>query len=422
MKLLQWSVVLASIGLLGEPAAGQQDASSTRPASAAREASQAMEQWVKQLASPIFHERETATQKLLQLGAEALPHLKSAASKDVETQHRLRLLITRIETERFESLSESFLLDRDAENSYGLPGWRVFADLAGASRTSKLLFLDMIQQQPKLAELVEDAAKHSSARDRLLQATIERSLQLSEDRLRFRRPEIGDVVAILISASMFEGQLPIEINELLDTSARIVPVSTYMGRRGYGAVLRRMYRPWIPKTHQAIAFSALDLSLHYGLETGAEVSRRHLSDNFDVPTREYAIHCLARFGDRSDIPRLLPLLEDKAVCDEFVHTEVPQYTNRNIDESNEGPPGAQPDSQGMRDNEKRWVVRICDLAFATILNLNGEDPEQAFASYRRNDQFGFDSRSVAVSALESEARDALIQEWLQEFESKMAGS
>ncbi len=387
---------------------------------------QQLGQWIEQLSSAEFTQRELATQQLLRAGRLALGQLKQATTRDAETRYRIDQLVSRLETEIFEDLSQSFLLDRDAEKSYGLSGWSHFRALAGSSRTSKLLFLEMIRRQPQLASLMEEvsqAADPSAARERLMRTAAAQARRLSEDRLRFQRTEIGDVVAILTSAALADQRAPIEINELLETSARIVPVTTFMNRRGYGNVLRRMYDAWLPKTHDSIAFSVLELSLQYRLASGADIARRHLSNNFDVSTREYAIHCLTCFGDRSDVPRLVELLDDETVCDEFLHGELPRFLRpHSIEESDESPPGVtekEPQQASEVDLEDAiWQVRISDLALASILMLEDVDPGEVFPAFRKIEQFGFDSRSVAVRRSELSARRDVMRQWKSDYQQR----
>ena len=219
------------------------------------------------------------------------------------------MITAEIEQSRFQALSKSFLKDTDGSNSYGLPGWQAYSQLVGVSRTSKLLFLSMIQQQPKLCGLIERVANgQTTAMAEMQHLTTTESERLKNNRINRRQPpEIGDIIAILLATSQTEGQAPVEVNEWLTMSAQVIPVSTYIQRRGYGDVIRRLYAAWIPKTHQAMAFSAMDLAMRYELETGAEVARRNIASHLNPGIREVSIQVLARFGNLQDIPSLLEM-------------------------------------------------------------------------------------------------------------------
>lgn len=383
-----------------------------------------VEALVSQLASPVFAEREQATESLLQIGGAALPHLRSEAHVDFELRFRAQQIAKRIEDNLFDALSRSFLVDRNPANSYGLPGWEAFSQLAGSSRTSKLLFLDMVKQQPELAALMgklsgdPQSPRPTTRRDlELLSNRVgAEAHRLAQARLRQRVPEIGDVVAVLFAASFIDEQTPIEVNDLLDMSVHTIPVSTYLRKRGYGQILRAMYSEWLPKSHAGMASRAMNIAMQEGLESGAEVSRKYLDKNFDVLTREQAIQCITRFGDKSDVPLLIHLFDDTALCDKFNKIDVPAYLRQGIDISNEAPPGVPP-KPSFKDEveDETWIVRINDLALAGAMVLSGDDPAVIFPDFSKDERFGFDNRSVAV--LDSEdalaERRHLLEVWKQ---------
>ncbi len=256
---------------------------------------------------------------MLEIGQPALIQLSALDDQELEIRLRAKLVADKIESRQFEVLWRSFLLDPAPEHAYGFPAWKPFSELVGHSRTSKLLFLEMIQSHPTLVELVDNLSKMDSPSaaeyGRLERQSAFISAEIANNRLtRMEFPGIGDITAILFAASFMPGQAPIEVNELLKGHAFQLPVRAYVRRRGYSDALRRLYAAWIPKTHAQMGSEAIGISLQYGLETGALIARKNLAPNLDVRTREQAIHCLARFGDKSDIARLAVMLDDDRLC------------------------------------------------------------------------------------------------------------
>lgn len=374
---------------------------------------------IEQLGSRSFSEREQATEELLSLGMAALPRLRDVESQDAELLDRARMVTARIEQTRFAQLSKSFLRDPDASRSYGLPSWQAYRELAGSSRASKLLFLDMIQQQPELCSLIERASGDPlpKALSALRELTTYQSVELTRNRLdRLQTPEIGDIAAILLATAKSDGQAPVEVSEWLTMSAQVVPVTTYMQRRGYAEAIRNLYAAWIPKTHEAMAYSALDLSMRYELETGTVVARRNLSPHLDFRLRELSILVLARFGTQEDVASLVPFFEDETLCQEYPKPRRLPTSNARILEADEAPPGADPAAL----TEQQLVrYRICDLALAAALLLTGDDLQQAFPYFVPGEGRELDVRGVVVDSNEEQL--ALRRATLEAYKQQLGG-
>ena len=386
------------------------------------------------LDSDRFSQRETATAQLLEIGLPALKYLQGDSQAGYERRLRLRMIRDQIERSQFEETSRAFLLDLAPETDYGLDGWEAYSSTAGDSRPGKMLFLEMLRCQPALAAKIEALTQAKKNNPDQI-ATLQRDLtamasgvasEIVEQRRRLREPNIGDVVAVLTATTLIEGRTPVEVNELLDASVHTVPVSSYMRKRGYQQPLRGLYASWIPKTHEAMAFRALYIAMSDDLETGAELARRYLSENYNPNTREMAIACLARFGDQTDVPRLLPLLDDRTVCDEFMKNDLSFFRDRGIDISNDAPPGFQPEDQDEPEQAvKTWMIyRISDLALAAAMLLDAEEPSLVFEQYEPHPIYGFSARSVAIAkdALLVETRDRQIDAWKKAYMAKLNGS
>lgn len=366
---------------------------------------------IEQLGSPQFTEREQASAALLAMGEAALPSLQAVSDKQPrEVVERARLLLTTIEREKFDRLSHSFLLDSDDSNSYGLPAWDVYRELVGGSRTSKLLFLEMIRKQPSLATLIERAHDGGvAAQQRLIASASQLALHVREDVFALIDPRIGDALVLLLAAAVLDTQTPVEVSDVIVINERR-SFGGSIHKQGHGSCLRKLLAAWIPKTHGGMAPTAMDIALRHDLSQGATLARNHLTPNFDTETRKWAFYCLARFGDETDVPRLLPFLDEETVVDEFVMQPEDRLRGSEIHESNTPPPGIRQDA----DFNGNTAVRVNDLALVTIQLLSNQDPRSVFPSFEANKQLGFFIHSLAAPPSRHPQRQEAIQRWKQQ--------
>ncbi len=372
---------------------------------------------VSQLDATDFKSREQATAELLSQGELALPYLRAVpATASYEARHRARLIQQQIEEDKFRALAHSFLLDLDGDKSYGLPGWGCYRQLVGSTRTCKLLFLDMIRQQPEVAQLIELASGENAspaAVSSLTQLASMAATRMREEVYMLHEPKIGDSVAMLMVAATLPSQTPVEISDIISISER----RSFEGnihKEGYRNCLRKLLGAWLPKTHVAMAPAAMDCALSYDLAEGAQIARRCLTANFDGDTRKLAFYCLARFGDETDVKRIAPLLEDRTIVDQFASGAL----IGEVHESNAAPPLA-PEEPSAGSN---LVVRINDLALATSILLLGENPQQVFPRYEEHDKLGFFIHSLAAPVEADKAQQQRIDQWKQQHRSPSSGS
>jgi hypothetical protein len=361
---------------------------------------------IADLGDAAFAKRERASTELLAIGEDALAQLRALPdSSSFEMRYRAELVRARIEKEKFTRLSNSFLLDLDPNHSYGLPAWSAYRDVVGASRTSKLLFLEMLREQPEVAQLIENASHAQApqaAQTVLATVASHQAAQVRESLYLILDPKIGDVVGMLLAAATLDMQTPVEISDVIVSNERR-SFGSNIQKQGYGTCLRKLMAAWIPKTHDSLAPTVMDIALRYDLAEGVDIARKHLTANFDNDTRKIAFYCLARFGNETDVASLLPLLDDEAVVDEFDRN----LGGAGIDVSNAAPPGIQGDA-AARENV---VVRVNDLALVTIMILSNEDPLLVFPRFEPHPQFGFFVHALACPSELAEDRKQRIEQW-----------
>lgn len=389
-------------------------------------------QLLEQLGADRFQAREQAMAELLAQGEQVLPLLRSvSASAPYEVRHRAGLIAQQIENDKFLALSSSFLLDLDGEKSYGLPSWDRYRQLVGSTRTSKLLFLDMIRQQPEVARLIElvgppgetasDATAESSpAALRALEmiASME-AARLREELFSYRETKLGDSVAMLMVAATLPTQTPVEISDIISISER----RSFEGsihKDGYKNCLRKLLAAWLPKTHVAMAPAAMTCALEHDLAEGASIARGCLTANYDTDTRTLAFYCLTRFGDETDVPLLGAWLDDRTIVDEFARSAIEARRAgsdpNGVNESDSAPPGALPGAVPEPAHSGTFVVRISDLALVTSMLLLDEDPRSVFPRFETHIKSGFYIHSLASPIEASAEHQESIQQWQQQHQ------
>ena len=383
---------------------------------------------ILELDAPKFETRELASRSLRELGTKIIPLLAESQKSDslsAESAKRVDLILNELKTTVFKRLSKSFLVDRNPENDYDLPAWHAFREIAGSSRTSKVLFLDVIKKQPDLAMLIdkyfksmldEESGKTGPSPSvhvaELLSYTANKAQELRPKMIYLDRGRgIGEQVGLLFAAAVVDAEetLPVEVNLAIHSFSR-VSFNSYLNKEGYRDCLRKLLSAWLPKTHEGMATDAMFLALSHDLEVVLPIAQKHLSQNFDVTTREYAFHCVAKFGDLNDLATLLPLIEEQTFVEEF------NSRTGGIVEHNVAPPGAAPNDNEMAEEERlqQFVVRIRDLALASCMLLMDEDPRAVFPEYAESDFQGFFTRQLAVQVANIEERDKQIDAWLDD--------
>ncbi|MEC8558340.1 MAG: hypothetical protein VXZ82_25325 [Planctomycetota bacterium] len=362
---------------------------------------------IEQLHSPVFKEREAATEALLALGTRSVAALRVLESENLEATTRADAILKKIEETIFKDAAQQFLRKGAEPDPDIMPSWRHYSSIVGRSRSAKLLFLDMLRVQREFAKLIELHTESPTKENTVQVRTATEKLAAELTFLRTRKailPELGDIVAVLMGASLLEGQAPVPVNEFLVISSYTIPVTKHIDSRGYGQALKSLFAIWIPKIHESRAADAMRIALRYKYATVAELARRYVTENYDARTRERAIQCLAEFGnEKTDLPLLIKLLDDGQICDQFALNQFLSLPN-DIRVTDENPPqapfGKQDDAP---DPNARFEYRIQDIALAACMMLVEEDLEQVFQKPLVPPAYVFGRFQLAIQAT-AEAR------------------
>jgi hypothetical protein len=406
--------VLPQAGGFAQDRVSEVQASAGQAAASDRAVEERIAQLIEQLSSPDFLLREQASFELLSMGEPAIRPLKQAmASLPFEARERCRLIESRLATQLFAQRSRLFLLDRDPGNSYGFPGWKEFCSVVGTTRTSKLLFLEMLRTDRELVQLVVQARSVQSLRDdasqeELATRLIEKAESLNARLYTHSAPALGEYVSLLYAAAVMDRPPPIEVNRMLFSACQL-SFGGYLRRAGYEECLKRLIAAWIPRTHDAMASEAIRLAHALDLGVAAPIARTRLSGNFDVLTRSTAFQYLAFYGDVSDLPALLEHIDDAMIIEQY--TEL----GSDIAVSRVAPPGIPFVPQGAEEERKptMYTVRIHDVAALAAMLVVGEDPSVLFPRYGGRIEGKLILHELAVPEEDASKRVAAIKAWVR---------
>ena len=377
-------------------------------------AQQSVDRLVAQLGDASFLVRERAATELLSQGdvnVEALKSLQAGLPR--ESRERVALIVRELEQRSLAVVTQRFMLDDDQQNSHGLPGWQAYFQVVGGSRSAKILFLEMVQQQNPLARQIErvDSLKRQRQESEEAQRQLARLAGLQANSLmqRFQRHgtiQVGDCIGLMLAVSVLDLPVPMEVSEVIRSTSQL-GFAGYLNRQGFRPCLLQLLSQWVPKSPEAMAPEVMGIAYYLDLPSVLPIARSHLSRSFDAFTREQAILCLSKFGQAEDVDRLLQLADDPTVIHKFLELIG---DDGQITESFGAPPGTK-QLDAVIASPAQMMVRVNDLAVAVAMLLSKEDPKQLFPNFVA-EKFSSGWRSaVAVSEDQLDSRNQAIRTW-----------
>ena len=298
---------------------------------------------VKQLGGDEYRVREDATYRLIQIGVPAKSHVQSGVdSSDLEIRLRSGLILEEIKLRERNDLVGRFLSSSDSPSHGGLPGWELFSKLAGDEERARQAYAKMLQQEwAFIADVVgaADESGESSCSPYASQYLINRSV-IAQNSMRMPNSRLheGTLLALLFTASL-DGIDMTNAGTVLGFCSRRECSRYFSGADGI--VMSKLLAKVIlkPQGDETLA-QRLFLASKYELRDGVELARSVVSRSMVRSyVRQSGLMIIARFGDKEvDGPLLEPLLNDS----------TPTIQNRS--------------------------VQIRDVALATLIQLNGDDP------------------------------------------------
>ena len=360
--------------------------------------------WIAKLGSSKFEVRDQATGKLSGLSTDHLDTLKEflADVTDPEVRVRLGSVVAKLKTERQQQIVGVFLRDTDMQDDHGLEGWRNFAEIAGSTRSSKRLFLQLYDRYPDLIEQPINDPKQAAELARKIVTKIQ------EGEMRRGEGDKADGLALLYAVCLAEGNKETALNS---TALRLLLRAPYnqalrdpQSKRSIDAMMERWTLTLENGYEQTVA---IQIMIEAELNATRPLARKMLLSDAatNVPAAEApatrepeellrAFQVFFRRGIPEDLPLLEAWLDKTDVCEESMSLNngfpVGGAPQRN---RNPGQPG-----QAPNENEGRLVstVEIRDVALLACMQIRGMDYRQHFPTILVSNLWGYIPRSIAL--------------------------
>jgi hypothetical protein len=380
----------------------------------------AVQELIEQLGSDEFREREEASAELLQIGEPALLALAAAEKgTDFETRERAKAIRLRIEHDKNDELAQAFMRDADPTASHGLPGWKSFSSVAGSTRTSKRLFLEMVAQRRIVAMSLEaiDGGQlapgvfeglPTDPQQRLWMVIGKTAKDIRFDLFKGIRPVTGDLLALLVAAAVLDNP-PQELHDAVRTEINMGSMTRFFDQPGARNCVRKMLGRWMLKAPTTMGVEIMMIALQNHVPEGADMARRLLAGPVQKEVTPRALLCLAKLGNTGDLD-----LIDRYVDDTTQLNEPLLINGDEFGEERTGPPGA----RGKLDTSPaQYRQLIGDVALAAGMKLANFDLTQFFPGIREHPDIGLLEATIGFPVNRPEVRQTALKAW-REFRAK----
>lgn len=309
--------------------------------------------YVDQLGDASYEVREEAFERLVEMGEPAMASLEEATlSPDIEVAHRARRATERI---RFETFERRLVLYQEGKLDPGRPllGQALYEELCGSDPTDRAFFVAMLRAERDLTLAFErEPDRFPSAFKRRFEQAVSHVNSRTPSRSPPPVASIAMLMLVLVDPSIehppetfaHSGWSLLAIQPYFQTSVESPQRS--------GERLRAIVGEWVLAPSATLDVSAKSrISIELDLPQGVAFAAKYVFDDAILPSaRPYALQTLAVLGGREHAARLLPLLDDDAIC-----------TTRYL-----------PDKNG--DNV-RMPIQVRDVALGWLLYLTEQDPK-----------------------------------------------
>jgi hypothetical protein len=271
---------------------------------------------VKELGSPRFAVREAAGQKLLDMGASAIPALVAGGeSGDEEVRSRSSALLARARANEWDRRATAFLDDSEGKHRHDLPLLAEWEKLNGKlDGGSRKLFADMIRSHGALFEL---AAKDRAAAAKALSRATTELLDPARSKGKQDEASPGGIASLLFVEMLLKGEAE------TPASGRNRPlyllanpsVAKALDDKDVGASYRKVVVRWAESRPADDTMAALYVGLlghrHPFPEAVPHLVRLATAQK-NVQLRWVAMEALGRSSSKEAAAKLTELLSDKS--------------------------------------------------------------------------------------------------------------
>ena len=264
---------------------------------------QQLQQWIEELGSNEFANRERAAGNLMTLGRPVIPALRRLVqdTNDPETRLRAEQIIKQLSEGDLQARIQEFLSGRDV----GFSGWYVAQRFLGDSIPIRELFVEIMLAHPDLLESME-----GTSRDRAL--ALENLLSKVQPKLNTIRdePVRADVFAMLLVG--LDPEVPLSIlyeDLLLRLTQRSVTTDIRRNAHLSGPFLGLLNR-WIGRSSLTNREDVLLLGMDVELSSTLPLAILTLQEATQTETIATSLQAIAKFGGPEHVEVIKPLLED----------------------------------------------------------------------------------------------------------------
>jgi len=339
---------------------------------------------VKQLGSDEFSSRESATEELTKIGLPAFKPLEDAAeSPDREVRYRAARILGIIRELDMQRRLEAFLQGKDGEDDYPLPAWGRFKKQYGDQTQARALFVEMQRADAEMLASLERDPKQAIELFAIRVNQVQQAMAMQPQ----GGSSFGQIMTLLFVAAEPDVELSVQNLSSVFNFCLQSTMLEALRESSKGGIPRKVLGGLIERSENWSAYQAMLLANQHGMKEGLTPAIKILkNDGNRVPhMAQYALLTLAKMGDKSHLPMVEKLFEDKGVL-----------------------------SKMQENNKVVHEVQVRDAALAAAVYLSKQDvkkffPEAAKTAISDPQQLFFNARVIGFSS--EEDREAAFKKW-----------
>ena len=356
-----------------------------------------MAQWISDLSSNSFSKRDRAAALLLRSGEAAIPLLKEAAkSPELELHLQAERLVAQIADGVMEKMLSEFEADVDGSKGISLPGWERVSNRIGSNAETRKLFVKLFRAERELLAVYGSNSKQASKSfNNRLKELYGAYLAANRNRNQFgyRVNAVTESRYSILALMVLGSDKEIEVNEglitQLDTLWQRAWPYHVKGGLAKSEAMRFCLGEWISHRSDSpnVAQSHIILGMSYDAKQTLVVALKYLkeSKNQQQHTTMYALLCVAKFGDKTNIPALLPFLENENI----VMSGTRRINKKNV----------------------AYKIQVRDLALVSLIHLSDQKyVDYGFKHINTNGPYFIQYYSIYFEN-EGKDRDIALEKW-----------
>lgn len=341
---------------------------------------------VEQLGDSVYLQREEATRELMDAGIEAAPLLREATrNPDAEIRHRATRILAVVVEADYQRKLTAFAEDVDGSQNLTLPGWEKFQERVGSDKKARALFVAIQRSEPELMRAYDAGSNKITQVFQSRCVALQQGLQRRNGRT-YQEVTLGSVAGLLLVASEPKVKVSTQSSQQLYSFLHRTSFKNGVESGPHKDRLRDLLGEWIAADevqNTSIGYQKIVLAMRYDLKQGIKPAWG-MAKQAGGPAhyRMYGLLAIAKLGDKSHVPQLAELSDDKTVC-----------LNHKI-------------------NNKQVQLQIRDLALLAAVHLTGQEPKDyGFDRLRPHSQYLYNPSSLSFK--DDETRDAARAKWDQ---------